>query len=72
MQMYANGTATNWNKKQHHIDIWIESTESDDGGKVIDCENMLTPKPGIRVIRSPGEKFRVVGMFLSPHTELDI
>ncbi|ODM20519.1 hypothetical protein SI65_03572 [Aspergillus cristatus] len=51
---------TNWNKKQHHIDIWIDSTDFDEGGKVMDCENTLTPKHGIRVIRNPGEKFRVV------------
>lgn len=62
MQVHANKAATNWNKKQHHIDIWIESIESDDGGKVMDCENTLTPKHGIRVIRNPGEKLRVVGM----------
>ncbi|OJJ84958.1 uncharacterized protein ASPGLDRAFT_147568 [Aspergillus glaucus CBS 516.65] len=60
--LHANKAATNWNKKQHHIDIWIESIESDDGGKVMDCENTLTPKHGIRVIRNPGEKLRVVGM----------
>lgn len=62
MQVHANETVTNWNKKQHHIDIWIESTELDDGDKVIGCENTLTPKHGIRVIRNPGEKLRVVGM----------
>lgn len=62
--MHANEIATNWNKKQHHIDIWIDSTDFDEGGKVMDCENTLTPKHGIRVIRNPGEKFRVVGMYL--------
>lgn len=61
--MRANQTATNWNKKQHHIDIWVKSTGFDDGGKVMSCENTLTPKHGIRVVRNPGEKLRVVGMF---------
>lgn len=28
----------------------------------MDCENRLTPKHGVRVIRDPGE-FRVVGMY---------
>lgn len=58
--------ATNWDKKQHHIDIWIESTEFDESGKVLGCEDTLTPKHGIRVVRNPGEKLRVVGM--SPGT----
>lgn len=52
---------SDWAKepKEHHIDVWMESGRGDDPGKVLGCEEGLTPKRGVSVVREPGEEYRV-------------
>ena len=42
--------------------MWMESGRGDDPGKVLGCEEGLTPPRGVSVVREPGEGFAVDGI----------